>query len=75
MLTSALTDKIGTSSRIACHQLRIQYSSRVLLLLLLSVILKSSTKVKTDLHIAVLKKLMTYCNFKEIEEFYGKECY
>ena len=59
MLTSALTDKIGTSSRIACQQIKIQYSLRVLLLntFLWFLLLKSSTKVKTNLHIAVFKKL------------------
>ena len=53
MLTSALTD------RIACQQLKVQCPLRLLAFILFcdSYFVKSRAKVKTNLHIAVFKKL------------------
>ena len=59
MLASAFTDKIGTSSRIACKQLKVNILWEFCFCILScdSYFVKSSTKVKTYLHIAVIKQL------------------
>ena len=59
MLASAFTDKICTSSKIACEQLKVNIFWEFCFCILScdSYFVKSSTKVKTYLHIAVIKQL------------------